>query len=110
MSKTKINRRQFLYTGAAASAGIALAACQPRSVIVEREKEVTKEVVVEKEVVKEVEVTKEVVVEKEVTVEVEVEKLITPTALPSNFSESPYATAMVAEGKLPSVDERRLPL
>ncbi len=100
----KISRRQFLYAGATTAAGVALSACQPKTVIVKEtvqvEKEVTKVVEVEKEV------TKVVEVEKEVTKVVEVEKLITPTALPSNFNESPVTAAMVAEGKLPSVDER----
>jgi peptide/nickel transport system substrate-binding protein len=108
MSQEKISRRQFLYTGAAASAGIALAACQPQTVIVEKEKVVkeTVEVEVEKEVTKVVEKEVTKVVEKEVTKVVEVEKLITPTALPSQFGESPVTAAMVAAGSLPPVDER----
>jgi peptide/nickel transport system substrate-binding protein len=111
MSENKISRRQFLYTGTAATAGIALAACQPRTVIVEKEKIVKETVQVETEKIVEVEkeVTKVVEVEKEVTKVVEVEKLITPTALPSTFSESPMTAALVADGKLPAVDER-LPL
>ena len=58
MSENKISRRQFLYAGTATAAGVALAACQPQTVIVketvEVEKEVTKEVIkeVEKEVTK----------------------------------------------------------
>ena len=106
MSTNKINRREFLHAGALTAAGVVAAACQPRTVIVEKEKEVTKVVIQEKEVVKEVEVTKEVVVEKEVTRVLEVEKLITPTALPSTFGESPVMTQMVSAGKLPPVDER----
>ncbi|MFN2157098.1 MAG: twin-arginine translocation signal domain-containing protein, partial [Anaerolineae bacterium] len=96
MSAKKISRRQFLYTGAAASAGIALAACQPQTVIVEVEKEklVTQVVEVEKEVTKivagtpvveKVVETKVVEVEKEVTKIVEVEK--EPGA--AGFKESP---------------------
>ena len=106
MSTNKINRREFLHAGALTAAGVVAAACQPRTVIVEKEKEVTKVVIQEKEVVKEVEVTKEVVVEKEVTRVLEVEKLITPTALPSAFGESPVTAQMVSEGKLAPVDER----
>ena len=103
----KISRRKFLYMGAATTAAAAVAACQPKTVIVE--KTVKETVVVTEEKVVEKEVTKEVVVEKEVTKVIEVEKLITPTALPSTFGESPVTAQMVAEGKLPVVDER-LPL
>ena len=103
----KISRRKFLYMGAATTAGAVVAACAPQTVIVEKTVKETVVVTEEKEVVKEV--TKEVVVEKEVTREIEVEKLITPTALPSVFGESPVAAQMVAEGKVPVVDER-LPL
>jgi hypothetical protein len=103
----KISRRKFLYMGAATTAAAAVAACQPKTVIVE--KTVKETVVVTEEKVVEKEVTKEVVVEREVTREIEVEKLITPTALPSNFGESPVDAQMVAEGKLAPVDER-LPL
>jgi len=104
VSENKISRRQFLYAGAATAAGVALAACQPKTVIVKETVEVQKEVT--KEVVKEVEKEVTKVVEKEVTKVVEVEKLVTPTALPSNFGESPVTAAMVAEGKIPAVDER----
>ena len=48
MSDKKVSRREFLYLGAVATAGATLAACQPQTVVVE--KEVTK--VVEKEVEK----------------------------------------------------------
>jgi peptide/nickel transport system substrate-binding protein len=104
MSQNKISRRQFIYTGAAAAAGAALAACQPQTVIVE--KTVKETVEVEKEVTTVVEKEVTTVVEKEVTVEVEVEKLITPTALPSQYNESPVTAEMVAAGELPTVDER----
>jgi peptide/nickel transport system substrate-binding protein len=102
MDRHKISRREFLYAGAAAAAGTALAACQPQTIIVETEKEVTK--VVEKEVEK---VVKETVVvekevEKEVTKVVEKEKVVTPTALPSQFTEAPMLAAL----GLPPVDER----
>ena len=105
----KISRRNFLYLGAATTAAAAVAACQPKTVIVEKTVKETVVVTEEKVVEKQVEVTKEVVVEKEVTKVVEVEKLITPTALPTKFGESPVNAQMVAEGKLPPVDER-LPL
>jgi len=104
MSTDKISRRKFLYTGAAASAGVALAACQPQTVIVEKTVKETVEVEKEVTTVVEKEVTK--VVEKEVTKVVEVEKLITPTALPSAFGESPVTAQMVIDGKIPPVDER----
>jgi peptide/nickel transport system substrate-binding protein len=100
----KISRRKFLYMGAATTAGAVVAACAPQTVIVEKEKVVKETVVVTEEKVVEKEVTKEVV--KEVTREVEVEKLITPTALPSMFTESPVTAQLVADGKLPNVDER----
>ena len=43
MSDNRISRREFLYRGAAASAGAALVACQPKTVIVERTVEVTEQ-------------------------------------------------------------------
>jgi len=55
----KVSRRQFLQGAAFAAAGAAVAACQPKTVIVEKE--------VEKEVTTVVEVEKEKVVEKVVT-------------------------------------------
>ena len=52
MSTRKISRREFLYTGVAATAGAALVACgQPQTIVVETEKEVTVVVETEKEVV-----------------------------------------------------------
>jgi len=110
---TKITRREFLVTGATAAAGAALVACQPQTIIVETEKEVTK--VVEKEVekvVKETVVVKETqVVEKEVekvvkeTVVVEKEKVITATPVPPK-AESPMLSRMVEEGQIPELAER----
>jgi peptide/nickel transport system substrate-binding protein len=89
------------------AAGAALAACQPQTVIVEKEVEkVVKETVeVEKEKVVEKEVTK--VVEKEVTKVVEKEKVVTATPLPpSQYGEAPQWGGLVAQGKLPPIDER----
>jgi peptide/nickel transport system substrate-binding protein len=106
MSKHTISRRQFLYMGAVTAAGAAIAACQPQTVIVEKEKVVKETVEVAKEVTKVVEKEVTTVVEKEVTKVVEVEKLITPTALPSKFGESPLTAKMVSDGTLPPVDER----
>jgi hypothetical protein len=110
MSSQKISRREFLHVGAAAAAATALAACQPKTVIVEVEKEkvVTQVVEVEKEVTKivagtpvveKVVETKVVEVEKEVTKIVEVEK--EPGA--AGFKESPLETQRVRAGSLPPV-------
>ena len=77
----QVSRRQFLHGFGMAAAGAALAACQPKTVIVEKPVEVTKivkeTVMVEGEPVEVTKVVKEVVKE---TVEVEkvVEKLVTP--------------------------------
>ena len=115
MSSQKVSRREFLYLGAAATAGAALAACQPKTVIVEVEKEkvVTQVVEVEKEITKivagtpVVETVKETVVvevEREVTREVEVEVEKDPGA--EGFKESPLETQRVRAGSLPPVEER----
>jgi peptide/nickel transport system substrate-binding protein len=111
----KISRRQFLYAGAAAAAGAALVACQPQTVVVEKEKVVKETVEVEKEVTKivagtpvvekvvETKVVKETVeVEKEVTKIVEVEKQ--PGG--GGYKESPLETQRVKSGSLPPVEER----
>ncbi len=103
---SKLSRRQFLYVGGTAAAGVALAACQPKTVIVEKEKVVKETVEVAKEVTKVVEKEVTKVVEKEVTKVIEVQKLVTPTALPSKFKEAPIIAKKVADGKLPPVDER----
>ena len=113
MSSQKISRREFLTVGAATAAAAALAACQPQTVIVEKEKVVTQVVEVEKEVTKIVAGTPiiEKVVETQV-VEVEVEKEVTkiveverePGA--KGFQESPLATQRVKAGSLPPVEER----
>ena len=81
-----------------------MTACQPKTVIVEKEKEVTK--VVEKEkVVKETVVVKEEVT-KIVEKPVEIEKVVTATPIPVKFKESPMLTNLVERGKLPPVEER----
>ncbi|MFN2220436.1 MAG: ABC transporter substrate-binding protein [Anaerolineae bacterium] len=74
--KKKLDRRGFLRMAAMAAAGAAAAACQPQTVIVEKEVKVTEVV---KEVVKETVVVEGTpkVVEKEVTKVVE--KVVTPT-------------------------------
>jgi peptide/nickel transport system substrate-binding protein len=107
MSNNKVSRREFLYLGAAAAAGAALVACQPQTIVVEKEKEVTK-VVTEEKVVKEtVEVAKEVtkVVEKEVTKVVEKEKVVTATPMPP-ANQAPALERMVSAGQIPALEER----
>jgi peptide/nickel transport system substrate-binding protein len=94
MSK-EYSRRHFLRLAAAGAAGAIAVACQPKTVIVE--KEVEKTVVVEKEVEKTVVVEKEVekVVKETVVVEKEVEKVVTPTPEP----EEPGAIAEVPRNR-----------
>jgi peptide/nickel transport system substrate-binding protein len=90
---------------------VALVACQPKTIIIETEKEVTK--IVEKEiekVVKEtvvVEQTKVIEMEKIVpeTVVVEKEKVITATPVPPK-AESPLVSRMVQAGEVPELAER----
>jgi len=103
MSKL-ITRRQFLRLAATTAAGTALIACQPQTVIVEKEKVVKETVEVEK-IVKE---TVEVQVEKVVRETVVVEKLVevTPPPPPSQFGEAPMLAEQVGAGELPAVDER----
>jgi peptide/nickel transport system substrate-binding protein len=95
-----ISRRQFLHVSALGAAGVALAACQPKTVII---KETVKETVV-------VAGTPEVI-EKEVTTIVEKEKVVKETVIvevapPSKFEEAPEIVDLVAQGKLPPIDER----
>jgi len=91
-NRQDLSRREFLSIAALTAAGVAIAACQPKTVVVketvvvEKEKEVTK--IVEKEVTK--------IVEKEVT----------PTPLPSGFKEAPMLAELVEKGELPPVEER----
>ena len=114
MSKN-VTRREFLRVSAVAAAGAVAVACQPQTVIVEKEKIVKETVEVEKEVttvVKEtVEVEKEVtkVVQKEVTVEIVREVQVTPVPTPTGLSQSPVLDEKVASGELPPV-EMRLPM
>jgi peptide/nickel transport system substrate-binding protein len=79
MNEKELSRRDFLRAAALGAAGIAAAACQPQTVIVEKEVKVTEIV---KEVVKETVVVEgeSKVVEKEVTKVVE--KVVTPTPVP----------------------------
>jgi len=106
---SKITRREFLVTGAAATVGATLVACQPKTVIVEVEKEkVVKETVEVEKVVKEtVEVEK--VVKETVVVETVKEVQVTPEPTPSGYRESPMLAAKVKAGELPPLEER-LPL
>jgi peptide/nickel transport system substrate-binding protein len=102
MSNKRISRREFLYLGATATAGAALAACQPQTVIVKE----TVEVETEKIVKETVEVEKEKVVKETVVVEKEkvVEKIVTAT--PEALSEAPLLADMVSQGKLPAAVDR----
>ncbi len=86
MSK-KLNRRKFLQLSASGAAGLIIASCAPAAAPAP----VKETVVVEKE---------KVVVETSV-----VEKVITPE-LPSKYSEAPALAKLVADGKLPKVEER----
>ena len=81
MSNKRISRREFLYLGAAATAGAALVACQPQTVVVKET------VVVEKEKV--------------------VEKVVTAT--PEPLGEAPMLAEMVKQGSLPPASERLPP-
>ena len=78
--RKRISRRDFLHMSASLAAGAALAACQPKTVIVKETVEVEKEKVVKETVV----VEKEKVVKETVVVEKEVEKekVVTPTPDP----------------------------
>jgi len=87
MKDKKLNRRDFLRVTAATAAGVAVVACQPKTVIVKETVEVEKEVtkIVEKEKV--------------------VEKVVEATAVPE-VREAPTLHELVKAGSLPSVDER----
>jgi peptide/nickel transport system substrate-binding protein len=92
-----------LVTGLIIAALLILVACQPQTVVIEKEKVVTQVV---KETVKEtVVVEKEVQVEKVVkeTVVVEKEVIVEP---PSEYSEAPMLKDLVDKGELPTVEER----
>ena len=102
MSRTKISRREFVRGAAVAAAGVAVVACQPQTVVVEK---VVKETVQVEKVVKEtVQVEKEVT--KIVAVTKIVEKMVEVTAVPKKIKESPLSYGQVASGKLPPVEER----
>jgi peptide/nickel transport system substrate-binding protein len=96
--------------GTVAAAGVAIAACQPQTVVIETEKIVKETVVVEQEkVVKEtVVVETEKVVKETVVVETEkiVEKEVTPTPVPMSPKESPLVTARVQAGQIPPIEDR----
>jgi peptide/nickel transport system substrate-binding protein len=81
-SKSKLGRRDFLRAAALAAAGAAAIACQPKTVIVEKEKEVTRVV---KETVKETVVVAGTpqIVEKEVTKVVKETVVVPPTPTPA---------------------------
>jgi len=89
-----------------ATAGVAVVACQPQTVVVKETVEVEKVVKETVQVEVEVEVEKEVtkVVEKEVTKVIE--KMVEVTAVPEVIKESPATFGKVAAGALPPVDER----
>ena len=115
MDKRNISRREFLRATALTAAGAAVVACQPQTVIVEKEvpvtqivKETVKETVVvagTPEVV-EKEVTK--IVEKEVTkvVEKQVEVEVVVTATPELSLEAPMLANLVSSGELPPSADR----
>jgi peptide/nickel transport system substrate-binding protein len=105
--KSKVSRREFLRTAAVAAAGTTLAgavACQPQTVVVEKEKVVKETVEVEKVVKETVVVEKEKVVKETVVVEKEV--MVTPVPTPSQSSEAPMLADRTTAGDLPPVDER----
>jgi len=105
VSNKRMSRREFLYLGAAATAGAALVACQPQTVVVKETVEVEKEKVVKETV----EVEKEKVVKETVVVEKEkvVEKVVTAT--PEPIGEAPMLEEMVKQGSLPPASERLPP-
>ena len=107
----KLLRARVLFGVAAMIAVMAVsAACAaadtPTPVVIE--KEVIKEVEVVKEVIKEVEVVKEVVVVATVAAPREGGQIINYKygTKPSSFSEAPELAALVAQGKLPPVEQR----
>ncbi len=96
-NREKLSRRGFLRAASMMTAGVAVVACQPQTVVVKETVEVEKIV---KETVQ-VEVQKEVtkVVEKEVTKVVE--KLVEVTPPPEEIREAPELFGRVAAGDLP---------
>ena len=87
MRSQRISRRKFLRVATLTAAGTAVVACQPQTVVVEKERVVKETVVVEKEKV----VKETVVVQKEV--------MVTPLPTPSeekisfNLDATPLQTA-----------------
>lgn len=102
--KRSISRREFLRVAAVMASGAAVAACQPQTVVVEKEVPVTQIV---KETVKETVVVEGTprVIEKEVTKIVEKEVTRAPEPV-GRFTESPTLIARVEAGELPPVEER----
>jgi len=84
MREGKVTRREFLRLGAVAATGLAVAACQPQTVVVEQTVEV----------------------EKEITKIIEKEKVVTATPVPSGFNQAPALSDLVAAGALAPVEER----
>jgi peptide/nickel transport system substrate-binding protein len=99
--KRAISRRAFLRAAALTAAGSVVVACQPQTVVVE--KEVTKVVEVEKEVTKIVAGTP--VVEKVVETQVVTEEKVVEVAKAS-ARQAPQFRDMVSAGKLPPLEER----
>ena len=100
----KLTRRDFLRTAALGAAGVAVVACQPKTVIVKETVEVQKEV--EKVVKETVVVEKEVEVQKEVTKVIEKEKVVTATPVAMQYNEAPTLAGLSQAGELSAVDER----
>jgi peptide/nickel transport system substrate-binding protein len=93
VSKNGISRRMFLKVAALTAGGAAVAACQPQTVIVEKERTVEVEKVVKE------------------TVVVEKEKVVTaaaptPTPAPEMPQEAPEVAELVASGQLPPLEDR----
>jgi peptide/nickel transport system substrate-binding protein len=88
-----MKRREFIKVASVGALGIVASACAPQTIEVIKTVEVQAEKEVEKEVIKTVEVEKQV----EKVVEVEV---------PQGFTEPPMLAARVAAGELPPVAER----
>jgi peptide/nickel transport system substrate-binding protein len=101
MNGNTISRRKFLHLASLTAAGAAAAACQPQTVVIEKEKTVEVEKVVKETVEK---VVKETVV-------VEKEKVVTATpppatAAPEMPQEAPEMVEMVGAGDLPPLEDR----
>ena len=108
MKGSRVSRREFLRWAGLSTAGAALVACQPQTVVVKETVEVEKVVKETVEVEKVVKETVQVEVEKVVkeTVQVEVEKETVVTATPAPLQEAPQLRGLVQAGELPPLDER----